>query len=158
MKAAHDMRRNQLRPGTDPGGNAGVGAMTPDERGRMPANEVARDALQTAAKIEISHDGETVLMTLRGQLDVSSRRRFDEKLSEIRSAEPEQLVIDLRELTFVDSTGLSLLLKANNIAREDHFRLHVVRSPAAIVQVVLEATGIEEFLPFVDEPPPELSG
>jgi anti-anti-sigma factor len=122
----------------------------------MPADEVARDALQTAAKIEISHDGETVLMTLRGQLDVSCQRRFDEKLSEVRAAEPEQLVIDLRELTFVDSTGLSLLLKANSIAREDHFQLYVVRSPAAIVQVVIEATGVEEFLPFVDEPPLEL--
>jgi anti-sigma B factor antagonist len=152
------MRRNQLRPGTDPGGNAGAGRMTPDGRKRAPADEVARDALQTAAKIEISHDGETMLMKLRGQLDVSSRRRFAEKLREVRAAEPEQLVIDLRELTFVDSTGLSLLLKANNASREDHFQLRVVRSPAAIVQVVLEATGVEEFLPFVDEPPPELSG
>jgi anti-sigma B factor antagonist len=131
--------------------------MTVDGRKHVPAGEVARDALQTAAKIEISHDGETMLMTLRGQLDVSSRRRFAEKLREIRAAEPEQLVIDLRELTFVDSTGLSLLLKANNAAREDRFQLRMVRSPAAIVQVVLEATGIEEFLPLVDEPPPELS-
>jgi anti-sigma B factor antagonist len=131
--------------------------MTPAGRRRIPADEVARDALQSAAKIEISHDGDTVLMRLRGQFDVSNRRRFDEKLREVRAAEPEQLVIDLRELTFVDSTGLSLLLKANNMAREDHFRLQIVRSPAAIVQVVLEATGVEEFLPWADEPPPGLA-
>ena len=130
--------------------------MTPDPPDRPHADELARDAMADTPRIKLSHDGGTAVMSLRGQLDVSSKRRFDEKLSEVRAMEPDDLVIDLRELTFLDSTGLSLLLRANNAAREDRFRIHVVRSPAAIVQVVIEATGMEEFLPFVDEPPPDL--
>ena len=62
-------------------------------------------------------------------------------------------MIDLREVSFIDSTGLSMLLKADGLARQNQFDLHIVRSPAEIVQAVLEATGVEKFLPLVDEPP-----
>jgi hypothetical protein len=46
-----------------------------------------------------------------------------------------------------------LLLKSDGLARQNQFTLHIVRSPAEIVQAVLEATGVEKFLPLIDEPP-----
>ena len=71
----------------------------------------------------------------------------------MRDAEPATLVVDLREVTFIDSTGLSLLLKADALARQNSFELRVVRSDAQIVRAVMEATGVERFLPLVDEVP-----
>ena len=46
-----------------------------------------------------------------------------------------------------------MLLKADGLARQNQFELQIIRSPAEIVQAVLEATGVEEFLPLVDAPP-----
>ena len=92
-------------------------------------------------------------MTATGQIDIACGDRFIACLREARDAEPQTLVIDLRDVSFIDSTGLSMLLKADGLARQNQFELQIIRSPAEIVQAVLEATGVEKFLPLVDEPP-----
>jgi anti-anti-sigma factor len=80
-------------------------------------------------------------------------KRFGEAVNESVANRPTDLVVDLRSVTFVDSTGLALLLKVDNFAREENLRLHIVKSPIEIVQAVFEATGIDKILPLVDEPP-----
>lgn len=124
--------------------------------GRSRSQQIGRvawDAKHSATRIELSLTEDTALLTAAGQLDLTCSDRFIACLREARDAEPESLVIDLREVTFIDSTGLSLLLKADGLARQHHFELHIVRSPSEIVQAVLEATGVEAFLPLVSEPP-----
>jgi anti-sigma B factor antagonist len=116
--------------------------------------ELARSAKEAATRIELTVSRGIALLTAGGQLDLTCGDRFIACLREARDAEPDFLIVDLREVTFIDSTGLSLLLKADGLARQNQFELHVVRSPAEIVQAVLEATGVEKFLPLVDEPPP----
>ena len=95
----------------------------------------------------------SALLNLEGQLDITCGERFIACLREARDAEPRDLIVDMREVTFIDSTGLSLLLKADGLARQNEFDLHIVRSPTEIVQAVMEATGVDKFLPLVDEPP-----
>lgn len=114
---------------------------------------VARDAMHAATRIELAISGETAWLTAEGQLDLTCGDRFIACLREVRHTDLHDLVVDLREVTFIDSTGLSLLLKADGLARQNQFELHVLRSPAEIVQAVLEATGVDKFLPLVDEPP-----
>jgi anti-anti-sigma factor len=128
------------------------GSVTVTGRSQRLGN-VARDAFHSATQIDLSITDGTAWLTTGGQLDLTCGDRFIACLREARDAEPRDLVVDLREVTFIDSTGLSLLLKADGLARQNQFELHIVRSPAEIVQAVLEATGVEKFLPLVDEPP-----
>ena len=92
-------------------------------------------------------------LVLVGELDMSCSERFVESLKRMLAEQPEHIVIDLRSVTFIDSTGLSMLVKANNIAREEEIRLHIVRSPAEIVRAVLETSGLEKLLPLCNQPP-----
>ncbi|HZO60138.1 MAG TPA: STAS domain-containing protein [Solirubrobacterales bacterium] len=115
--------------------------------------EVTREAADAATRVSLSIADGTALLTAGGQLDLTCGDRFIACLREARDSEPQRLVVDLREVTFIDSTGLSLLLKSDGLARQNQFDLHIVRSPAEIVQAVLEATGVDKFLPLVDEPP-----
>jgi anti-sigma B factor antagonist len=117
------------------------------------AGAVARDAMHAATRIELSVSDGTAWLTADGQLDLTCGDRFIACLREVRHTDVDDLVVDLREVTFIDSTGLSLLLKADGLARQNQFELHVVRSPAEIVQAVLEATGVDKYLPLIDEPP-----
>jgi anti-sigma B factor antagonist len=117
------------------------------------AGSVARDAMHAATRIELAISDGTARLTAEGQLDLTCGDRFIACLRELRDTDLHDLVVDLREVTFIDSTGLSLLLKADGLARQNEFELHVVRSPAEIVQAVLEATGVDKFLPLIDEPP-----
>ena len=115
--------------------------------------EYTRDAVRSACQINLTDGGEMQLLTVSGQLDISCGDRFLACLRDVRDSEPAEFVIDIREVTFIDSTGLSMLLKADALARQNNFRLLIVRSEAQIVQAVLEATGVERFLPLVEEPP-----
>ena len=121
--------------------------------GRSRRPEVTREAKSSTARIEISVVDGTALLSAGGELDLTCGDRFIACLREARDADPQRLVLDLREVTFIDSTGLSLLLKSDGLARQNQFELYIVRSPAEIVRAVLEATGVEKFLPLVDEPP-----
>jgi anti-sigma B factor antagonist len=61
------------------------------------------------------------------------------------------LILDLRGLTFVDSTGLRLIMSAHGRARASGRRLVLVRGPD-VVQRVFKITRLERELEFVDDP------
>jgi anti-anti-sigma factor len=63
---------------------------------------------------------------------------------------PAVLVLDLSDLTFLDSTGLRTVVTADERARENGRRLVVVRGPDA-VQRVFAITRLEERLEMVDD-------
>ena len=103
--------------------------------------------------LEAARVGPASYLVLIGELDLSCVERFRGSLEKAIADGPQDLVIDLRSVTFIDSTGLTLLLKADSIAREEGFTLHIVRSPTEIVKAVFEASGLNTLLPLTDGPP-----
>jgi anti-anti-sigma factor len=103
--------------------------------------------------LETARVGGASYMVLTGELDLSCVKRFRETLAKMASDDPADLIVDLRSVTFIDSTGLALLIKTDAMAREEGFHLHVVRSPTEIVKAVFEASGVDKLLPLVDAPP-----
>lgn len=78
-------------------------------------------------------------MSLTGDLDIASADRARSAIEEAESVKPEILVLDLSRLSFFDSTGLRLVIKAASKAQNDGRRLVVVPGPAtyALVNTVL---------------------
>jgi anti-anti-sigma factor len=103
--------------------------------------------------VETDRVGSAAYLTLIGELDMSCNDRFIGCLKEVVADYPEHLVIDLRSLTFIDSTGIALLLRARGLGQKRGFELHVVGSSADIVRAVFEAAGVAKFLTIIDEPP-----
>jgi anti-sigma B factor antagonist len=92
-----------------------------------------------------------------GELDLASSAALDEELTKVAQSGVAQVIIDLRELEFMDSTGLSTLVKAHQRAEEAGQDLGLVRGPQQ-VQRLLSLTGVEERLTFADTPEELLSG
>ncbi len=88
-------------------------------------------------------------ISLRGELDVSTAPRFNAALSDPRIRRCHTLVVDLSELTFMDSTGLSAVLVGEMHARTRGQRFAVVRGPRH-VQELFRLTGVDHFLEVVD--------
>jgi anti-anti-sigma factor len=86
-------------------------------------------------------DGGRVI-ALRGELDACTRRGLVEQLS---GPPGSLIVIDLAELTFVDSSGLGLLCEARRKAIEDGGTL-VLSNPVPMVERVLEITGLDTWI------------
>ncbi len=76
----------------------------------------------------------------------------DQVLSAVREPSGD-VVLDLRELTFMDSTGVRTIVAAHQAARESGADLRVVRpAPESTVSRVIEISGIDEALGLVDAP------
>ena len=94
-------------------------------------------------------DGRTVL-TVRGELDLATAPELEEQIDEALDGGRE-VVLDLRELTFMDSTGLRALAQANWRAEECGVTLAIIRGSPQIERV-LEISGLGTLLPLVDAP------
>jgi anti-anti-sigma factor len=108
-------------------------------------------ALQLTAEVRTHR--RTAVVALRGELDLATVSKVADVLDGVK---PEadgirHLVVDLRGLTFMDSSGLHELLRQNEYARTNHHNLAVVRGNDAI-QRLLELTAADELLVLVDDP------
>jgi anti-sigma B factor antagonist len=86
---------------------------------------------------------------LHGELDVSTVPRFNAALSDARILHCRALVVDLSELTFMDSTGLSAVLVGEMHARTNGQRFTIVQGPRH-VQELFRLTGVDHFLEVVE--------
>ena len=65
----------------------------------------------------------------------------------------ESVTLDLRGLTFMDSSGVRFILAISAMAAQDGFELRVIKGNAA-VQRVLELSGVDDRLDLRDDVPP----
>ena len=113
--------------------------------------------MQNHFRVEVRSQGRASLITVSGELDLASSAALEEELVRVAESDSEQVILDLRELEFMDSTGLSTLVKAHQRAQEAGQRFGLVRGPQQ-VQRLLSLTGVAERLPFADTPEELLGG
>lgn len=89
----------------------------------------------------------SVTLTLRGELDLASAGALEKRLSAVERGSPGRILVDLTGLTFIDSSGLRVLLLADGRAREQGHEL-VFTESTETVRRVLEMTGALELLHF----------
>jgi anti-anti-sigma factor len=102
---------------------------------------------------DLSQTTHATVIELGGELDVVCADTFKRRLAEATEDEPDHVVIDLRELAFMDSTGLALLLAVNDMARDGGFTLTIVTTEEGFPSRIFRMTGTDKILPLVDERP-----
>jgi anti-sigma B factor antagonist len=106
----------------------------------------------TTLEVTLGHAGEgSRLLGLRGELDLSTAPRVEQALRQLESEGNPLIVLDLRGLTFLDSSGLRLILDADTRARRDDRRLLVVPGPPE-VQRVFQVTLTDVRIEFIKDP------
>lgn len=90
--------------------------------------------------IAVRHEGDEVVVVPSGELDFGSADRLDAEVRELRRTGCAHVVLDLRGLAFMDSTGLRVLLSIRNDAKRDGFGLTLVPGPP-VIQRVFELTA-----------------
>ena len=89
----------------------------------------------------------------RGELDLATAPELESKVLEAIREGGRRVVVDLRELTFMDSTGVRTIVAAHQTAEESGSELAVVRPPRdSSVARVIEISGIGDALGLVDAP------
>jgi anti-sigma B factor antagonist len=93
-------------------------------------------------------DGGDVVLVMSGEFDLAAAYLVDDRLSEVRS-DARNVVLDMRSVTFMDSTGLRSLLRANNLAERSGFAITIVGCSGQVADVIRIA-GLEHHLPLSD--------
>ena len=95
----------------------------------------------TPFNVEIDHVGTADIVTVRGEIDIVSAPEFEEKLSTVGST----IVVDLRHLDFMDSSGLAVLLRRKETL-DGSSELRLVMKPG-IIEKLFRVSGIDQVFP-----------
>lgn len=119
----------------------------------VPAASARPDAAHGAAspRLDIEHHqgGGIHRLALIGELDIDSIATFEVALHKCQMPGTTAVVLDLRELAFVDSSGLWTITAARHWCERLGYGFALTRGQEA-VQHIFEVTGLSDVLPFVD--------
>jgi len=102
-------------------------------------------------RIRIDRSSGRECVALLGELDIFTAQSLEDAVLGLEDTNPGLVVIDLTGVSFIDSTGLSVLLTASQRAREQGRRLVVVRPPLPALRV-FTLTRVDAGMECVDDP------
>lgn len=91
----------------------------------------------------VDRDESTVTVALHGEVDVLTVDQVRVALTEALADRPRDIVVDLAELTFIDSTGLGALIFGFQRARDAGVRFRLAH-PSRTVRQILVLSGLLE--------------
>lgn len=92
----------------------------------------------------VREENGTPVVWLSGELDLTSSARFAAAIDAALGSDPDRLILDASRLTFMDSSGIVLLISAAQRVQEVQ-----VRDPSPIVRRLIELTGLTKVLRIV---------
>jgi anti-sigma B factor antagonist len=107
---------------------------------------------QSQAPVQRHTFGTTAELVVQGELDIASSPDLRHEAEAAIRGGPERIVIDLREVTFMDSTGISALLRLRSHAIAHRVDMIVMR-PNGEADRIFEICGIEGIFPNLDGTP-----
>ena len=101
--------------------------------------------------IDVKREHDRVVLSLEGELDMATAPRLQSAIDEPDLALMPELVLDLRALQFIDSTGLRVILAALQSSRERGQEFAITRGSPQ-VERLLSITGVTEHLRTIATP------
>jgi anti-anti-sigma factor len=98
--------------------------------------------------IEVVDSGDRTTVAVSGELDIAVSGRFCDAVRAALAAGP--VLVDLREVTFMDSTGVRALNTLLRECSENGWGMHVSSDMTDAVRQVLEMTAMMPLLPLED--------
>jgi anti-sigma B factor antagonist len=95
---------------------------------------------------EQRQEGGAWVMHPEGRLDMAHAGAFREEVQKLLQTGPTRLVLDLGQVSFIDSSGLAALIRGLGLAREAGGDLRIA-CPTAQASAVLELSTLNQVLP-----------
>lgn len=107
--------------------------------------------MERGFRVTVANKGETSVISVSGELDLASSPTLDAELERIATSDASRVVVDLAELEFMDSTGLSVLVRAHQRSAQRGQRFGLINGSQQ-VQRLLSLTGVAERLVLAETP------
>jgi anti-anti-sigma factor len=100
--------------------------------------------------LRAERDGSLHRIALSGELDLANSATVETELEAALADGEAAVVVDMRELEFIDSTGIALLVATLGRDSAERPRVRFIPSESAAVARVLELTGLNDRLPLAE--------
>ena len=107
--------------------------------------------VESSFQLEVRSAASASVIAVSGELDLASAPALEEELERAAENGADIVIVGLRALDFIDSTGLGLLIKAHRQAEAAGRTFAIVRGQSQ-VQRLLGVTGVDQRLKLVDSP------
>jgi anti-sigma B factor antagonist len=105
---------------------------------------------ETTFELERVANGDTHTIVLSGEVDLLAVPALQQAVRELCDQRVSEIVLDLRRVTFMDSTGLKATVAAHQRCQRDGCTFSVIPGPTQI-QTLFELTGLAESVPFQND-------
>lgn len=112
-----------------------------DSPGVPGAPTTSGSRLPSPLSIWVRWSGHDAAVFLRGDLDMATAEAAEARMNEVLTRRPSALVLDLGKVVFMDSAGVSLIVRVRQRLNSDI--PVILRSPNRIVRKVLRIAGVD---------------
>lgn len=116
---------------------------------RLPTTGVNVNSQHPYLTIEVTSAPGAHTIVLIGEADLLGAPNIEASLADAATGEAQCIIVDLRNLTFIDSSGLRALMGGHEQCVARGHELRIIPGPAN-VQRLFELSGMNEVLPFCD--------
>lgn len=102
----------------------------------------------TTVTLRVERDKEIPVVYLQGEIDIVNASHVGAQLFEAAPNDAPGMVVDLSDVTYLDSRGLHLLFELSERLRVRDQRLHLVIPPQALIRRVLTLTRMDAIVPL----------
>lgn len=92
--------------------------------------------------LHLTNHSAVAAITIRGELDLSTAPLLTDLVARVAAERPDQVIIDMADVTFFGAAGVTALLRANEMITGAGGRL-LLRTPSPQTQRVLTITGVD---------------
>jgi anti-anti-sigma factor len=89
-----------------------------------------------------------LIVSVAGELDLNTTQELSRRVDARLAEDAADVTLDLSELTFMDSSGLRLLIELSQRSDEDSWKLSLIAPKLESARAVLRLTGADSALPF----------
>jgi anti-sigma B factor antagonist len=100
-------------------------------------------------QIAIAHRNDATVLSVLGEVDLATAPILDAQISAVEAGGATSIIVDLDQVTFMDSSGLQVLL-SHIFSQPNGNRIRLTRGSQQVVRL-FTVSGMLDQLPFVSE-------
>ena len=106
-------------------------------------------ARKNESVLNVRHEGNAVVVDLTGDVDLLHNKQIHHALVAVCEGKPERLLVNLGDVTYIDSSGVGALVEAYRKVKDRGGRL-ILFGMSPRVRSVFEVTKLDKFFEIVD--------
>jgi anti-sigma B factor antagonist len=99
----------------------------------------------------INEMGKTNMVCIKGEIDIYSIEKFRDTIEKIIKTQAPEIILDCSELSYMDSTGMGVLIELRNKTKEMGQKI-IMMNPRPNIKKLLTLTGVDKIIEVIDSP------